>query len=375
LRRERLRIVVAGMVAGVPHHGGATWAVLQWVLGLRRLGHDVLLVEPVDRPRPHQVAYLDAVARRFALGGRAALLTEGRRAGGLDYADVVGFADDADLLVNLAGTLRDQEVAGRPQVRAYVDLDPAFTQLWQADGIDMGFAGHSHFVTVGLEIGRAGCPVPTCGGRWITTLPPVALEEWPVVEPPDGAPWTTVASWRGYGSVVHDGVHHGQKAHAWRELLPLPSLVAAPLRPALAIHPDEEKDVAALEEHGWRWDDPLAVVGSPDDYQAFVQRSAGELGIAKQGYVVSRCGWFSDRSACYLAAGRPVVAQDTGWSAHLPAGEGLLPFGTAEEAAVAVERATADAGAHRRAARAVAEQHLAADVVLPSVLDALSRPT
>jgi hypothetical protein len=368
LRPDRLRIVVSGMAAGVPHHGGATWAVLQWVLGLRRLGHDVLLAEPVEGPTPAQRAYLDLLIGRFGLDGRACLWP----AGGAPPADVVAFAAGADLLLNLAGTIRDDRLLEGPAVRAYVDLDPAFTQLWhEVEGIDMGFDRHTHLVTVGLGVGLPGCPVPTCGRRWLTTPPPVVLDEWPPVEPPDQAPWTTVASWRGYGSVVHDGVHHGQKAHSWRDLLDLPSRVSVPLRPALGIHPGEEKDVAALEEHGWRWLDPALVAGSPDAYRSFVQGSAGEIGIAKEGYVVSRCGWFSDRSACYLASGLPVVAQETGWSAHLPAGEGLLSFSTASEAAGAIERVTADPGRHRAAARAVAQEHLGSDRVLSAVLDRL----
>lgn len=358
------------MTVGVPHHGGATWAVLQWVLGLRRLGHDVLLVEPVDEPSVDQLAYFGSITHGFGLAGAAALLTSGRGAVGMTFDDVVGFVDGADLLVNLAGTLRDPELVERPPVRAYVDLDPAFTQLWQeVDGIDMGFGHHTHLLTVGLNVGRPGCRVPTCGRRWIPAPPPVVLEQWPAAEPLR-APWTTVASWRGYGPVVHDGVHHGQKAHSWRSLLALPGQVPVEVLPALGIDGGEQKDIAALHEHGWRWVDPLMVTGTAHDYRSFVRASGGELGVAKSGYVVSRCGWFSDRSACYLASGRPVAAQETGWSEHLPSGAGLLKFSTVEEAAEAVCLVAADEAAHSRAARAVAEEHLDSDRVLGRILQA-----
>lgn len=371
MRPERLRVLVAGMVAGVPHHGGATWAVLQWVLGLRSLGHDVVLVEEVGELRSTSVAYFRSIIERFDLAGRAALVDADHATEGMTHAHLLAAAAEADIVVNLAGTLRNPALLAPVATRVYVDLDPAFTQLWHADGIDMGLDGHTHFVTVGLNVGTAGCALPTCGKIWIPTLPPVVLDHWPVAEDSRCPAFTTVASWRGYGSVELHGVRLGQKAHAWRELVELPSRSPVPLRPALAIHADEHDDVALLEEHGWRWFDPAAVTGDPDRYRDFVARSLGELAIAKEGYVVSASGWFSDRSACYLASGRPVVAQDTGWSAHLPQGDGLLAFATIDGAAAAMEAVVAEAARHRQAARAIAEEHFASDRVLASVLEAV----
>ena len=375
LRPDRLRIVVAGMVAGVPHHGGATWAVLQWVLGLRRLGHDVVLVEPVDVLRPPSVSYFRSVAADFGLADRAALVDGGGRAEGVPFSQLAAFARNADVVVNVAGMLRHAELVHPAPARVYLDLDPAFTQLWQADGIDMGFDGHTHFVTVGLNIGAAENTIPTDGRRWLTTLPPVVLTAWPAAGPVTTPAFTTVASWRGYGSVEHDGVRHGQKAHAWRAFVELPRLAPAALLPALGIHPGEHKDVALLEEHGWRWLDPEAVAHDPDAYRSFIQGSLGELAIAKEGYVVSRSGWFSDRSACYLASGRPVVAQDTGWSEHLPADAGLLGFDSADGAAAAMADVLAEPERHRVAARRIAEEHLDSDRVLGAVLEAVLEAT
>jgi hypothetical protein len=167
-------------------------------------------------------------------------------------------------------------------------------------------------------------------------------------------------------------VHYGQKAHSMRALFDLPGRVpAARFAPALAIHPAEEPDLRALEAGGWQLVDPASVAGTPDAYAAFVRGSWAELGVAKSGYVAARCGWFSDRSLCYLASGRPVLAQDTGWTADLPAGEGLLAFGTVEEAAAGVEALQSDYPRHRRAARAVAEEHFASDRVLGRLLEAL----
>jgi hypothetical protein len=373
LRRDRRRILVAGMVAGVPGHGGATWAVLQWVLGLQRLGHDVLLVEPVDALTPDRVHYFARVVASFGLHGRAALIAPDHTTAGPGFREVTAFAATSDLVLNASGLLRDPELLGPPQARAYLDLDPAFTQLWhEVDGIDMGLDDHSHFVTVGLGIGSATCPVPTGGRRWITTVPVVSLEHWPAGGAVRIDAWTTVANWRGYGNAQHHGVRHGQKAHAWRPLVHLPSLTPARLAPALAIHPGDRDDIDALRASGWELQDPALVATDPASYRDFVSGSLGELGVAKEGYVVSRSGWFSDRSACYLAAGRPVVAQDTGWSDHLPTGDGLVAFSTPDEAAAGIE---AVASSYRRAsefARDVAVEVLDARRALPPILEEIT---
>jgi hypothetical protein len=363
-----VKIVFSGMVAGDPGQGGATWAVLQYVLGLRALGHDVVLVEPVPALDPGVVAQFEAVVDRYDLAG--ALLVEGTRAtAGLPYDALTG---GADLLVNVSGMLADDGILGSVAVRAYLDLDPAFNQLWDADGIDMGFDRHDRFVTVGLALGDPSCPIPTGGRHWVRTPQPVVLDHWPVAERIERDALTTIANWRGYGSVELDGVHLGQKAHSLRPLFDLPERSGARFVLALAIHPDERPDLEALDRHGWELVDPVEVAGTPQAYAAFVRGSKAEFGLAKSGYVLSRCGWFSDRSVCYLASGRPVIAQETGFSAHLPAGEGLLPFTTADDVVAAIEAIDADYARHTRAARALAEDVFDAAKVLPRLLEALA---
>lgn len=365
-------IVVAGMVAGQPGQGGAAWAVLQYVLGLRDLGHEVTLVEPVVGPAAGAEAFFSReIVTPFALQGTAALVVaDGGRTIGMPRADLVDRVRRADVLLNISGMLRDEELVGAIPRRVFLDLDPLFNQVWHLQGADIGFDRHTHFVTIAVSIGRPGCTVRTCDRDWITTLQPVCLDRWPVAaDPPVHAGLTTVGHWRSYGSVTHEGVSYGQKAHAWRTVMEIPRLVDRPCLPALAIHADEARDLAALREHGWRLLDPAVHCGTPADYHAFVQGSWAELGIAKAGYVASRSGWFSDRSVCYLASGRPVVAQDTGFSAHLPTGAGLFAFSTAADAAMAVEAVAADAPRHRRAARAVAEEHFDSRRVLPALLE------
>jgi hypothetical protein len=360
------------MVAADPHQGGASWAVLQYLLGFRRLGHEVLLVEqwdPGDGDGQESVAYFADVARRFGIEDSAALI----RAGGTDtvglgYERLREFAAEADVLVNVSGLLADPELVEPIPVRVYLDLDPAFNQLWHASGIDMRFAAHNRFVTVGQAIGTPASPVPDCGLDWIPTVPPIVLEEWPLADGPGDA-FTTIGNWRGYGSVEQDGVHYGQRVHSMRPLMSLPRLTQAKLRLALAIHPGETPDLEALDENGWTLVDPHEAAGTPEAYRQFIKGSRGELGIAKSGYVLSRSGWFSDRSAAYLASGRPVVAQETGFTSFLPAGEGLLAFESVEEAAAALDAVEGDYDRHARVARDLAVEHFDSDKVLARLLD------
>lgn len=363
------RIVVSGMVAGDPHQGGASWAVLQYVLGLRRLGHDVRLLEPVDEASPAVTAYFRAVVSEFGLADRAALLV--RSSGRLVGAPRERFRG-ADVLLNVSGMLADEAFLDEIPLRVYLDLDPAFNQLWhEAEGIDVGFDGHTHFVTVGQAIGEPECLVPTCGREWIGTVQPIVLEHWPFATRLERDALTTVGNWRGYGSIEHSGRLYGQKAHSLRGLIELPTLTDERFELALAIHADETRDLAALAANGWILIDPVAAAGTPARYQAFVQGSKAELGIAKSGYVVSSCGWFSDRSVCYLASGRPVIAQETGFGRYLPIGEGLLSFETVEDVLAALEELRSDYERHRRAARALAEEHFDSDKVLRTLLSCL----
>jgi hypothetical protein len=308
--------------------------------------------------------------QEFGLARSWALLRRGTpETAGLSRDDLERVARAATLLLDISGTLADEELFSRIPTRVYLDVDPAFTQLWHAvEGIDMRLDGHTHFVTVGQSIGHPDCPVLTCGRQWITTLPPVVLDEWPTAGLVVYHGLTTVANWRGYGSVQHDGVHYGQKAHSLRSFVTLPTLTRERFLIALAIHADEQADLRALRSNGWELLAPRLVAGSPSAYRSFVQGSKAEFGIAKSGYVVSGSGWFSDRSACYLASGRPVLAQDTGFSRHLPTGSGLLAFDTVEDILTGIERINGNYRRHAAAARALALAHLDSRIVLTRLL-------
>src|SRR2546421_3539306 len=255
----KLTILLSGMIASVPRQGGATWAVLQYLLGFRRLGHKVYFVEPMEKRAlspsddplslSENAAYFREVTKEFKLEDSASLLLTGtRETVGLSYDELLEIAGRADLLINISGMLTDEALLEHAPVRVYLDIDPAFNQLWHAvEEIDMRFDGHTHFVTIGQMIGLPGCTVPTCGLQWVKTLQPVVLDDWPVAERIAYDALTTIGNWRGYGSIEYQGVFYGQKVHSLREFINLPTLTKEKFVLALAIHSEEVKDLAALE--------------------------------------------------------------------------------------------------------------------------------
>jgi hypothetical protein len=376
---DPLTIVVGGMIAAVPRQGGATWAVLQYLLGFARLGHRVYFVEVLDGNdlEPEGAAlgqsanaeYCSQVMREHGLDRSWALVRRGTRdTAGLSFDSLTRIASETSIVIDISGTLADLELFSAVPIRVYLDLDPAFTQLWDAHGIDMGLDGYTQFVTVGQSISTAACDVPTGGRTWRTTWPPVVLDRWPAGERVSHNAFTTVANWRSYGALEHDGVRYGQKAHSLRRLMTLPTRTAERFLLALGIDEAETVDLAALAAYRWQLVSPERVAGSPSTYRRFIRESKAEFGIAKEGYVSSRCGWFSDRSVCYLASGRPVLAQDTGFSRYLPTGAGLLRFETAEEVLEGIGSITADYDRHAAAARHLAEDHFDSDKVLSRLL-------
>ena len=380
-------VVVAGALAQRPGIGGHAWVFLNWLLGLRAAGFDVLFLDrtepgmfddPACPPeRSQQWQWLSQVMSDVGLDGDVAMLHDrGRVCVGLSRVEVLERARRAMVLFNFMGYLDDPEILAVVGRRVFVDIDPGFSQLWHALGLHDSFAGHDVVATVGLGLGQPGCTIPVDRLEHVTTLPPVALDQWPVLPLPslDGpARVTSVCTWRGpFGPITHDGVHYGLRVHELRRFATLPRLVRnAALELALDIDPADESDTALLRANGWRLADPRAVAGHPADYRRYLQGSSIELMVAKGMYVRSRGGWFSDRSACYLASGRPVVAQDTGFGDHLPTGEGLLRFDTPTDAADALAEVIGNRRRHSKAARELAADCLDANKVLPALLSRL----
>jgi hypothetical protein len=362
-------VVIAAALAQWPGAGGHIWFALQYLLGFRALGWEVTLVDRLDPEMPRDgLGCLAEAMERFGLAGDwSVLLPEGESAG-LSRSEVERRLSSSDFLLNAMGYLDDEDLLALPPLRVFLDLDPGFGQMWRQLGLADPFAGHERFVSVGLNLGSPGCGVPDCGLEWTATLPPVAIDHWPLAG--GGTAFTSVATWRGpYGPVEYEGRTYGLRVHEFRRFLPLPELVSADFELALAIDPGDDADRERLALAGWKLLDPVAVAADPDAYRRFIQGSAAELTVAKGMYVETGSGWFSDRSACYLASGKPVVAQETGFGAHLPTGDGLLSFSTLEQAVEAVERVRSDRGRHARAAREIAEEHFGAERVLSRLVE------
>jgi hypothetical protein len=382
----RERIVIGGSLAQKPGYGGHTWVFLQYLLGFRRLGWDVLLLDRLQpelfRDRtgstcaPDQsvnARYVADVAERFGLRDRLVLLPDpGQEAGDRTRRAVLEFVGSAALLLNVMGFITDPEVLAQAQRRVFLDIDPGYGQMWAELGLHDAFAGYDDFVTIGENIGCDGCEIPTRGLPWITTPQPVVLDQWPMADAHDGA-FTSVGSWRGrYGTVSYGGRTYGHRVHEFRRFVELPRLTGRSFELALAIDDAETADLDLLRRNDWRLVDPAVVAASPDAYRHYVQRSAAELMVAKNMYVAARSGWMSDRSICYLASGKPVVAQDTGLDGRYEPGAGLLTFSDLDEASAAVDEVCGRYASHARAARALAEEHFDSDKVLGRLLERLS---
>ena len=382
----RETIVVAGSVAQRPGKGGHAWVFLQYLLGFRRLGYDVLFLDRLDpemcrdgQGRPCGAGesvgfeYLARVMGEFGLGDDFAVACDGGATYlGVGRRQAVERVRRAALVLNVMGFFDDADVLAAARRRVFLDIDPGLPQMWREGGMADLMRGHDDFVTVGLNVGRAGCEVPTCGLNWLTTPPPVVLEHWPVREPNPRGPVTSVCTWRGdWGGVEFRGRRYGLRVHEFRKFVALPTMVDRPVELAVDIHAAEVKDVALLEANRWRRVDPDRAAGGPGEYQEYIARSAAEFMVAKNLYVQTRGGWFSDRSACYLASGRPVVAQDTGVREHFPGGEGLVIFATLAEAAEAVREVFGDYARHAEAARGAAEGWFDSDKVLRRLLGRL----
>jgi hypothetical protein len=379
-------IVVAGALANKPANGGAAWTRLSWALGLKRLGCDVYFIEQIapgacvdasgarcEPDRSVNFAYFRHVTGRFGLGDSSALISEhdGRViGGGATTTALVDMADTADLLVNISGHLTLDTLKPLFRTRAFIDLDPGYTQFWHAQGLaEERLRDHHAYFTIGENIGTDGCGVPAGDIAWRPIRQPVVLDEWPVSTNGSAARFTTIASWRGpYGRVTHNGLQFGLKAHEFRKFVALPMMTGRPFEIALDVDPADRQDVESLQRHAWRVVDAKSVAGDPFTFRRYIQDSSAECSVAQGIYVETQSGWFSDRTVRYLASGKPALVQDTGFGRHYPASCGLVAFRTLEEAVRGADRIARDYEAHSRAARAIAEEFFDSDKVLTELL-------
>ncbi|HEV2857205.1 MAG TPA: hypothetical protein VGW80_02245 [Solirubrobacterales bacterium] len=364
-------IVVAGALAAKPGSGGEAWVRLSWVLGLQRLGLDAWLLEEADAATAAAGrAFFKRTVAAAGLGSQALLLVEGEAEGREQAAEL---AREATALVNISGNLRDPELLARFARRAYVDLDPGFTQIWQAQGhLGDQLSRHDRHFTVGLNLGAPGCEVPPDGFEWVPLPPPVLLEEWKPLEQQQFGRFTTVATWRNaLGRPEHGGRTYTLKHHQLRRFAELPAQSDLPFEIALDIHPDEAEEAERMRRLGWTVVEPAAVAADPDAFRDYVRDSGAEFSVTQGIYAETRSGWISDRTAHYLAAGRPAVVQETALPAAYRPEAGLLTFSEAAQAKTAATQVVADYDRHAAAAHAFAEETFDSDRVLTRMLEAL----
>ena len=374
-----MNVVVSGAVANRVHNAGEAWVRASWIESFIELGHDVSFVEcldtttadpPLDPAAQRAVDWFDLVVGWFGLADRSHLVV-----GAEPTEPVRELLARADVLVDISGTLPASWIELVGGERVYVDLDPGFTHVWAERGL-IDLSRHDRHATVGLRIGSPDCVVPTGGLDWIAVRQPVILDRWPVGPVPvEPFRCTTVASWRpSYGPLEWAGVHHGVKVHEFRRHLTLPGETLAQMELALAIDPADAADRLSLSDANWVLTEAALPSASPMAFRDYVTESSAEWSVAQGAYVGLGTGWFSDRTVRYLAAGRPAIVQETGWSRQLPSGMGLLPFDSVESAARAIAHVMDDPHAHGAAARAIAEDWFGPGQALAPLLNTLGVP-
>jgi len=384
----RKRIIVMGFMGSVPI-AGVIWQHIHYIVGLQRLGHDVYYIEdsaripynPVTQTVADDFTYAGAILAklgdRFGFSGRwafcARYLPEAPGSG-LPLPAIRRLYREADAILNVCGAQEFNEDLLESQRIIYVESDPVVEQV----RVDRGVAGtiehlrrHYRLFTFGENVGTDLFPVPLHGMRWLPTRQPIVTDFWASpAPPPTGAVFTSVANWSTAGK---KDVEWGGQTYLWSKSLEFMKFVDAPVRAGesfeLATNIPDPATRALFQRNNWRIVPPDEMSIHLDQYCEYVRASKGEFTVAKDQYARLNTGWFSDRSACYLAAGRPVVTQETGFTRLYGGDKGLFGFKAMDEIVEAVQRINADYAAHSRSATEIAREYFEAQKVLTSLLD------
>jgi len=377
-------IVVLGLLGQFPL-AGIAWQLIHHLAGLRRLGFQVYYVEdtgtaPYD-PRVrslvgdctyglHVIANaLRRIGMEHAWAYRDGLHGQWH---GLSKNRVQEIFSHAACAINLCGASDPATLTFRPKGKlVYLETDPVLQQvrLAQGDTTTIRFlAGHDVHITYGENLGEPDCPIPLPRFQWRKTRPPIVVEFWPVHSDESCRRFTTIATWhnRGKDLCFRGETYRWSKHLSFSRLADLPGRTAQELE--LAVEIDDPTEVAAFQRNGWVLTNPLAVSRDIDVYHEYICGSRGEFTVSKDVVTRTRSGWFSDRSVCYLAAGKPVVTQETGFSKYIPTGRGLFAFSTAEEVLAALDVINHDYTAHARAAREIAREYFDSRTILSHML-------
>jgi hypothetical protein len=374
------RIVLGSYLIRYPLGGMMSW-VLQYLVGFSQLGHEVYFVERANWP----LACFDPVSKtvtddpstgtrvaaellaRFGLADRWCFVDYAGNYHGLAARQIHEVLDHADVFIDMGVHGSWNEDAQHAGCTVLIDGEPGFTQMKmvQRRGTAQELPAYDFYFTTGRNIGTPTSSAPTAGKAWRPIFHPVVVDLFDAPLPADGMPATTVMNWQSYDPVEFEGKVYGHKDVEFEKFLDLPGRCELPLEIAVAGH---DVPLVRLGEHGWRVVDAHEVSASFDTFRDYIQGSCAEFSVCKSGYVASRSGWFSDRGAAYLASGRPVVQQDTGFGEHLPVGEGLFAVEDVDQAAAAFAAIVGDLPRHAKAAREIAGDCLDASVVLPKFL-------
>jgi hypothetical protein len=388
---NRLRIIVLGFLIREPT-GGSAWAWLNYLCGLVEMGHDVYYLEDsYDRPScygpdlsgpstdaEYGLGFAARVLGRYDLGERWAYYdAHTRRWRGPRADDALDLCKTADLVLNITGYNPIRDWLKSVPARAFIDLDPGFMQIRNLTNpvFRRHCADHTAFFSIGQNIGKPSCLVPDDGFPWQPIRQPVPLRMWPQVPAPRDGRYTTVMTWESSARPLEYGDLRLEmkKSVSLAPLMDLPNRMGSIFE--LAVRAQSDAPLSMLRQAGWEIANIGAVSRDPWSYQAFIQRSKAEFGVTTVGYLTSQCGWFSERSVGYLASGRPVLAQNTGFPEWLPCGAGVFAFRSVEEAADTITRIESDYGFHCRAARELAIEYFAAPRVLAPLIEAaMARP-
>jgi hypothetical protein len=384
--KQRRTIILHHFVGQMPL-AGIAWQAMHYLVGLQRLGYDVWYIEdgganPYD-PRvasvmmtcDYNVAYLRRAMESYGFAGRWAYWDAiNDEWHGLSRERVNRLYREADALINLCGATQLREEHLCCPVRIMIDSDPIYEQIKYAEADPAARAyldAHTHFFSYGENLGSADCPIPLSGLGWRATRPPIVLDLWSEAEDA-GDSYTTIATWENKGKNIE---FRGSR-YFWSKHVNFLRFIELPQRRprvsfTLAMDPPDAAVRALVTKAGWNLVDPGPISAEMDAYRDFISHSRGEFTVAKDIYVRPNSGWFSDRSVCYLAAGRPVVTMRTGFSKFYPVGRGLFEFTTEDEALAAIDTIVADYPTHSRAARELAREYFAADRVLGALMATL----
>lgn len=391
---EKLRIVVGGFIGLMPA-GGVTWDYIQYPLGLSMLGHDVYYIEDTRLYPIYQkpggnwndcsstVDHLQKIMNHFGMGNRWAYRDEASgKCFGLSTTALNEICRTADVFINISCSTFMREEYKRIPKRILIDSDPMFTQIQYVSqqmftsgepGLRQMIHDHNYIFTFGENIGSADCLIPECGIIWHTTRQPVCLDRWKLTLPKKNNPavFTTLMNWTAGKKLVYSNQEWGQKDVEFNKIIQLPHYVND-IDFAMVVNQtggtENTLQKEKIEKAGWKILDPEENAGDWKSYQHFIEKSSGEFSVAKETYVKAKTGWFSCRSACYLAAGRPVIIQDTGWSKYIATGQGLFAFSNMDEAVDAFHRLVKDPVHHSESARKIAAEYFDSNKVLTCLL-------